>query len=116
MADAVIQAGRVRLRPILMTTLALIAGMLPIAIGLNEASKQRTAMGVAVIGGLISSTLLTLVVVPAAFSYIERFRRWSLKKAHKLAGIEKLMKQVEAAELKAKTVTIEKEGFSEISK
>jgi len=116
MADAVIQAGRVRLRPILMTTLALIAGMLPIAIGLNEASKQRTAMGVAVIGGLISSTLLTLVVVPAAFSYIDRFRRWSLKKAHKLAGIEKLMKQVEAAELKAKTVTIEKEGFSEISK
>lgn len=116
MADAVIQAGRVRLRPILMTTLALIAGMLPIAIGLNEASKQRTAMGVAVIGGLISSTLLTLVVVPAAFSYIERFRRWSLKKAHKLAGIEKLMKQVEASELKAKTITIEKEGFHEISK
>lgn len=91
MADAVVEAGRVRLRPILMTTLALIAGMLPIAIGLNEASKQRTAMGVAVVGGLISSTLLTLVVVPAAFSYFERFRRWSLKKAHKLAKIEGLM-------------------------
>lgn len=91
MKDAVIQAGRVRLRPILMTTLALIAGMLPIAIGLNEASKQRTAMGIAVVGGLISSTLLTLVVVPAAFSYFERFRRWSLKRAHKFAGIENLM-------------------------
>ncbi len=54
----------------------MIAGMLPIAIGLNEASKQRTSMGIAVIGGLISSTLLTLVVVPAAYTYIERFRSW----------------------------------------
>lgn len=77
-SKAVIAAGKVRLRPILMTTFALIAGMLPIAIGLNEASKQRTGMGVAVIGGLISSTLLTLLVVPAAFSYMERYRVWSL--------------------------------------
>jgi HAE1 family hydrophobic/amphiphilic exporter-1 len=72
MQEAIIEAGRERLRPILMTSFALIAGMLPIAIGLNEASKQRTSMGVAIIGGLISSTFLTLVVVPAAFSYIER--------------------------------------------
>ncbi|HTL11765.1 MAG TPA: efflux RND transporter permease subunit [Bdellovibrionota bacterium] len=77
--DALIEAGRTRLRPILMTTIALISGMLPIAIGLNEASKQRTSMGIAVIGGLISSTALTLVVVPAAYSYVERFRRWSKK-------------------------------------
>ena len=86
MGKAVIEAGRVRLRPILMTTLALIAGMLPIAIGLNEASKQRTSMGVAVIGGLISSTLLTLLVVPAAFEYLERYRRWSLSKVKKAVG------------------------------
>lgn len=78
-ADAIIEAGRVRLRPIMMTSLALIAGMLPIAIGLNEASKQRTSMGVAIIGGLITSTLLTLVVVPAAYRYIEKFRRGSLR-------------------------------------
>jgi len=71
---ALIKAGRLRLRPILMTSFALIAGMLPIAIGLNEASKQRTSMGWAVIGGLVSSTLLTLLVVPAAYSYIERLR------------------------------------------
>jgi hydrophobic/amphiphilic exporter-1 (mainly G- bacteria), HAE1 family len=77
--EAIIKAGITRLRPILMTTIALIAGMLPIAIGLNEASKQRTSMGIAVIGGLISSTLLTLVVVPAAYSYIERFRTWAKK-------------------------------------
>lgn len=85
-ASALIEAGRTRLRPILMTTVALIAGMLPVAIGLNEASKQRTSMGVAVIGGLISSTLLTLVVVPAAFSYIDRFRLWSLSVAVRIGG------------------------------
>ena len=88
MREAVVEAGRVRLRPILMTTLALIAGMLPIAIGLNEASKQRTAMGVAVVGGLISSTLLTLLVVPAAFSYLERYRRWSLGLVRGAVGLE----------------------------
>lgn len=75
--DALMKAGTTRLRPILMTTMALIAGTLPIALGLNEASRQRTSMGVAIIGGLISSTILTLVVVPAAFSYIDRFRLWS---------------------------------------
>ncbi len=68
---AMLEAGRTRLRPILMTTLALIAGMLPIAIGLNEASKQRTSMGIAVIGGLISSTILALVVIPAAYELME---------------------------------------------
>lgn len=85
-STALLMAGRARLRPILMTTVALIAGMLPVAIGLNEASKQRTSMGVAVIGGLISSTLLTLVVVPAAYSYIDRFRIWSGNKVKKWFG------------------------------
>ena len=65
--EAMMAAGKTRLRPILMTSVALIAGMLPIAYGLNEASKQRTSMGIAIIGGLITSTLLSLVVVPAAF-------------------------------------------------
>jgi HAE1 family hydrophobic/amphiphilic exporter-1 len=77
LADAIIASGKSRLRPILMTSFALIAGMIPLAIGLNEASKQRTSMGIAVIGGLISSTILTLVVIPAAYTYIERFRVWS---------------------------------------
>ena len=75
--QAMIEAGKTRLRPILMTTMALIAGTIPIAIGLNEASRQRTSMGVAIIGGLISSTLLTLLVIPAAYIYIDRFRLWS---------------------------------------
>jgi HAE1 family hydrophobic/amphiphilic exporter-1 len=74
--EAIIKAGRTRLRPILMTSFALIAGMLPVAIGLNEASKQRTSMGIAIIGGLISSTFLTLVIIPAAYGYVERFNQW----------------------------------------
>lgn len=78
--EAILTAGKNRLRPIMMTSFALIAGMLPVAIGLNEASKQRTSMGVALIGGLISSTLLTLVVVPASYGYIERLRTYLTKK------------------------------------
>ncbi len=85
-SSALILAGKTRLRPILMTTMALIAGTLPIAIGLNEASRQRVSMGIAIIGGLITSTLLTLIVIPAAFSFIDRFREWSLSKAKKTFG------------------------------
>ena len=77
--EALIEAGRIRLRPILMTSIALIAGIIPVAIGLNEASAQRTSMGYGIIGGLVSSTLLTLIVVPAAFIYIDNFRMWSGK-------------------------------------
>jgi HAE1 family hydrophobic/amphiphilic exporter-1 len=84
--DAMLASGKTRLRPILMTTMALIAGMLPIAIGLNEASKQRTSMGVAVIGGLISSTVLSLVVVPAAYLYIEQFRQFCLRMGRRFRG------------------------------
>ena len=59
-----------------MTSIALIAGTLPIAIGLTELGSQRQSMGVTIIGGVLSSTLLTLVVVPAAFGYIDNFRLW----------------------------------------
>lgn len=83
---AIKKAGKTRLRPILMTSFALIAGTIPIAIGLNEASAQRTSMGVAIIGGLISSTVLTLIVVPAAYGYIDNFRRWSSAKVANLVG------------------------------
>ncbi len=72
--DAIMHAGQVRLRPILMTTFAMLAGTLPVAIGAGEAAKYRTGMGVAIMGGLIVSTLITLVVVPAVFEYIDIFR------------------------------------------
>lgn len=75
-AEALVAAGKARLRPILMTSFALIAGTLPIAIGLSEVSKARTGMGVAIIGGMISSTVLTLIVLPAVFTYIDRFKGW----------------------------------------
>jgi multidrug efflux pump subunit AcrB len=71
-----------------MTSLALISGMVPIAVGLNEASAMRTSMGIAIIGGLISSTLLTLLIVPAAFGFIEDFKFWFRKKLAKLTGYQ----------------------------
>ncbi len=88
-AEALVEAGKTRLRPILMTSFALIAGTLPVAIGMNEASKSRTAMGVAIIGGMISSTILTLIVVPAVFTYVDRFRIWANNIGGKLTSTKK---------------------------
>nr|WP_275401414.1 efflux RND transporter permease subunit [Pseudobdellovibrio exovorus] len=87
MNEALVKACRVRLRPILMTSIALIAGILPIAIGMTALGTQRQSMGVAIIGGIVSSTVLTLVVVPAAFGYIEKFRRWSTALVQKWRGV-----------------------------
>lgn len=78
LSAAIYEGAKTRLRPILMTSLALIAGMLPVAIGLNEASSQRRSLGIAVVGGVAISTLLTLIVIPAVFSYIERYRQWMI--------------------------------------
>ncbi len=72
--EALIEAGAVRLRPILMTSFAMIFGMFPVALGLGEGSEIRRPMGVAVIGGLITSTMLTLLVVPAIYSSFESAR------------------------------------------
>ena len=69
--QALIEAGAVRLRPIIMTTMAMIAGMLPVALALGEGGAFRAPMARAVIGGLITSTLLTLVVVPVAYTYLD---------------------------------------------
>ena len=68
---AILAAGQVRLRPIMMTTLAMIFGMLPMAIGLGDGGESQAPMGRAVIGGVITSTLLTLVVVPVAYTYLD---------------------------------------------
>jgi HAE1 family hydrophobic/amphiphilic exporter-1 len=69
--EALMHAGRVRLRPIIMTTFALIAGMLPVAIGLGEGGEFYSPMAVAIIGGTITSTLLTLLVVPSFYDSVE---------------------------------------------
>jgi HAE1 family hydrophobic/amphiphilic exporter-1 len=74
--EAILTACRERARPIVMTTLAMMAGMLPTALGLGEGASFRQPMAVAVIGGLISSTALSLVLIPVAYELIDRFENW----------------------------------------
>jgi HAE1 family hydrophobic/amphiphilic exporter-1 len=74
--EALLMAAKVRLRPILMTTLAMIFGMVPLAFALSEGSEMRAPMGQAVIGGVITSSLLTLVVVPVAYCYLDDLGHW----------------------------------------
>lgn len=74
--SALIESGHKRARPIVMTTVAMVAGMMPVAIGWSGDSSFRAPMAIAVIGGLITSTALTLVIVPAAFTIIDDFERW----------------------------------------
>lgn len=79
-ADALLLAARVRLRPILMTTLAMIFGMVPLAFAISEGSEQRAPMGQAVIGGVITSSLLTLVVVPVVYCYMDDLANWARRR------------------------------------
>ncbi len=81
--EALMSAGQVRLRPILMTTAAMIFGMLPLALGLGASGETQAPMGRAIIGGVITSTLLTLVVVPVIYTYLDRFSEW--RKARRAA-------------------------------
>ncbi|MCJ7495233.1 MAG: efflux RND transporter permease subunit, partial [Deltaproteobacteria bacterium] len=74
--EALITAGRTRLRPILMTTLAMIFGMLPLALALGQGAEMRAPMARAVIGGLITSTLLTLLVVPVVYTVLDDIGGW----------------------------------------
>jgi hydrophobic/amphiphilic exporter-1 (mainly G- bacteria), HAE1 family len=78
--DALLHAAQVRLRPILMTTLAMIFGMVPLAFALSEGSEQRAPMGQAVIGGVITSSLLTLVVVPVIYCYLDDLAVWARRR------------------------------------
>jgi HAE1 family hydrophobic/amphiphilic exporter-1 len=74
--EALIQAGRVRLRPILMTTFALVAGMVPVAMGTGEGGDFRAPLGITVIGGVVTSTLLTLLVIPTVYEILADTRDW----------------------------------------
>jgi multidrug efflux pump subunit AcrB len=89
--EAIMQAGHKRARPIVMTTVAMVAGMLPIALGWGGDSDFRSPMAIAVIGGLITSTMLTLVIVPAVFTLFDDIERWVGPKATALlAGTQAL--------------------------
>jgi HAE1 family hydrophobic/amphiphilic exporter-1 len=89
--EALIKAGSTRLRPIVMTTLAMIFGMLPLAFAIGAGAEMRAPMARAVIGGLITSTLLTLVVVPVVYSYLDGLRpqtvrEWFVARRRSKAG------------------------------
>jgi len=76
--EALIEAGAIRLRPIIMTTVALIAGMIPVALGRGEGAQFRAPLGIAVIGGTITSTILTLLVIPTFYEIFDDAREWVL--------------------------------------
>jgi HAE1 family hydrophobic/amphiphilic exporter-1 len=81
---ALLESGHKRARPIVMTTVAMVAGMLPAAIGIHGDSSFRAPMAVAVMGGLITSTALTLVIVPAGFTLLDDIERWIGPKVSRL--------------------------------
>jgi hydrophobe/amphiphile efflux-1 (HAE1) family protein len=81
--EALMGAAEARMRPILMTTVAMIAGMIPIALGLGAGSEVRAPMAIAVVGGLITSTFLTLIVVPVVFTYVDDWKVKLAKRASK---------------------------------
>ena len=78
--EALLHAARVRLRPILMTTLAMVFGMVPLAFAVSEGSEQRAPMGQAVIGGVVTSSLLTLVVVPVIYCWLDDLAAWARRR------------------------------------
>jgi HAE1 family hydrophobic/amphiphilic exporter-1 len=86
--DALLMAARVRLRPILMTTLAMVFGMMPLALSVSEGSEQRSPMGQAVIGGVITSSILTLVVVPVVYCYVDDLSEWLKRLWHGKAKVQ----------------------------
>ncbi|MGI8504681.1 MAG: efflux RND transporter permease subunit, partial [Hassallia sp.] len=96
--EALLEAGLSRLRPIMMTSLATIAGIIPLALGIGAGSEVRQPMGVAILGGFTTSTLLTLVVVPVIFTYIDSFQTWILDTAKYGFGKKKPRRKMVAVE------------------
>ena len=84
--DAIVQAGVVRLRPILMTALSTLFGILPIAIGLGAGAESRRPLGVVVAGGILTSTVLTLVVVPVFYTLVDEALSWTMARFRRKAG------------------------------
>jgi len=95
--EALIQAGAIRLRPILMTTFALIAGMIPVALGRGEGAQFRAPLGVAVIGGVITSTLLTLIAIPTFYEILDGLRERAMGTSRKIFGNKTVGQAIAAA-------------------
>ncbi len=88
--EALMKAGPVRLRPIVMTTAAMVFGMLPTALKIGEGAEARAPMAIAVIGGLITSTLLTLVVIPVVYTIVDDVEVWFMKRRQPVKAAESL--------------------------
>jgi HAE1 family hydrophobic/amphiphilic exporter-1 len=86
--DALVAAGPTRLRPILMTTCALILSMLPVALALGRGSEFRETIGITIIGGISLSTLLTLLVIPCSYTIFDDFSRWIGRLSRRLRGVK----------------------------
>jgi multidrug efflux pump len=84
--DAIFEACLLRFRPIMMTTMAALLGALPLAIGFGEGSEMRRPLGIAIVGGLIVSQMLTLYTTPVIYLYLDRFRLWSQRVWHRQPG------------------------------
>jgi len=76
--EALVEAGSIRLRPILMTAISTVAAVLPVALGIGVGSESRQPMAVAIAGGILSSTFLTVAILPVIYSYLAQFSRWRL--------------------------------------
>jgi HAE1 family hydrophobic/amphiphilic exporter-1 len=83
--EALLEAGPVRLRPILMTSVAMIAGMIPVALARGDGAETRVPMAVAIIGGLVTSTVLTLGIVPVFYSGLDQLRSWAMRRLGRAA-------------------------------
>jgi HAE1 family hydrophobic/amphiphilic exporter-1 len=101
--DAIHEACLVRFRPIMMTTMAALVGTMPIALGFGAGAESRRPLGLAVVGGLLVSQLLTLYITPVYYVYIENFRR-------RLAGQDVRERRPAASPLQARPETVSVEG------
>ncbi len=97
--DALRQAGPTRLRPILMTTLSTVAGMIPIAIGMGDGAESRAPMGACVVGGMLASTLLTLVVIPVVYSIVDDLRAWPARLGNWLTSKTAKVRKLQPVEM-----------------